>query len=217
MFGISRMLLALLVAGIGAITFGVKHWTLASACQATPQVLTGMELQQQGWGNNANIELTKAATLKCWVSCTETTSSRRFQASTTKLSAFIPMISLESDYMKYLDKFYSVKANEDKDPEMPKEFCCILKLPDIKDDVDVERVAGLNRYNGVIINSIDSLSSDQKRLLREEFPGVNLSSVAILEYNRIPQSTAKGVSFVAGGGLAVLCAVAFLGMAWKNR
>jgi hypothetical protein len=173
-----------------------------------------MELQQNGWGNNANIELTKSATLKNWVICAETTSSRRFHTSKTTLTAFIPMISLESDYMKYLDKFYSVKANENKDPEMPKEFCCILKLPNIKDDMDVENVAGLHRYSGVIINSIDSLSSDHKRLIREEFPGINLSNVAILEYNRIPEGTAKGVAFTAGGGLAILCAVGFLGMAW---
>jgi len=119
--------------------------------------------------------------------------------------------------MKFLDKFYSVNVNEDKYPKMPEEFCCILKLTNIKDDIDIERVAGLHRCNGVIINSIDSLRSDQKRLLRNEFPGVNLSGVAILEYNRMPQSAAKGVSFVTGGGLAGLCAVAFLGMAWKNR
>ena len=80
MFGISRMLIALLLAGIGAITFGVKHWTLASACQSTPQVLSGMELQRHGQGNNATIELTKAATLKCWLCCAETSSSRWFQA-----------------------------------------------------------------------------------------------------------------------------------------
>jgi hypothetical protein len=127
------------------------------------------------------------------------------------------MISLESDYMKYLDKFYSVKGNEDKDPEMPKEFCCILKLPDIKDETDIDRVAGLHRYNGVVINSIDSLNSEQKKMLRDEFPGISLSGVAILEYNRTPESAAKGVSFTAGGGLAVLCAVVFMGMAWKNR
>lgn len=56
---------------------------------------------------------------------------------------------------------------------------------------------------GLVINKIDSLKSEEKRLLAENFPNVDLDSLVIIEAGRRPSSLAKALGML-GAGLAIL-------------
>lgn len=209
MFRMWRYIGALVLGGLAICGYGIKQVTLANSCKSTPSVLTGLELAEKGWGDNANVEVTKIATMKNYVYQTKNNSDRWEYA-------FVPMISLEGEYMKYYYKFYDDKANAGKEPEMPKEFCAIIKIK-AANQSDVDRVLEMTSVPGVIINSIDKLDKEAVKLLRKSYPHVQLGSVAILEYNRPPESTAKGVFITAGGGAMMICGIMFLGWTWKNK
>jgi len=57
---------------------------------------------------------------------------------------------------------------------------------------------------GLVINRIESLDAEEKRLIREGLPGVDLSRVLILEENRTPTSgTGSVLLFVLAGAAGV--------------
>ena len=65
---------------------------------------------------------------------------------------------------------------------------------------------------GVVVNDIDSLSDDEKAVLRGAYPKIDFDRCWIVEVNRQPASTGRIFSMVGGGGTLALLGVAIFFM-----
>jgi hypothetical protein len=64
-----------------------------------------------------------------------------------------------------------------------------------------------NSIQGMVINSISSLSSDEAKLIKDSFPNLDTNRIVILEQDRMPASLLKSFGMMAGGALLVLLVV----------
>jgi hypothetical protein len=60
---------------------------------------------------------------------------------------------------------------------------------------------------GLVINRIDSLDSEEEKLIKENFPSLDIDKVLILEQDRTPASLFKSMGMMAGGMLLALVGV----------
>jgi len=61
---------------------------------------------------------------------------------------------------------------------------------------------------GMVVNEVRSLREDEKRLVAEGFPKVNISKLMILEAGRKPSSAAKSYAMMGGGAFITLLPLA---------
>ncbi len=61
---------------------------------------------------------------------------------------------------------------------------------------------------GLVTNEVQSLNSDERRLLRESFSTVNFDNVLLLQEGRKPVSETGYLGFMGGGAVAVLIGLA---------
>lgn len=57
---------------------------------------------------------------------------------------------------------------------------------------------------GLLVHEIDGLKSDEERLLNQNYPGLDLSHVMILEEGREPKSAMSAVGLILGGAALIL-------------
>ena len=60
---------------------------------------------------------------------------------------------------------------------------------------------------GLVVNRISSLDSEEKQLVNQSFPRLDLNKVLILEQDRHPASLAKSLGMIAGGMVMVLISI----------
>lgn len=122
--------------------------------------------------------------------------------------AYYPIISDNHPYLLKIAALYERYENEADVPEgeWPKfgQFTVLVKTKRYKtigsipsDWVESESLEGL------VINRIESLNSEEEELLRQSFPQINLEDVLILEDGRLPSSKGKSVGLMSGGGVLV--------------
>ena len=63
---------------------------------------------------------------------------------------------------------------------------------------------------GLLINRIESLDSEEKKLVGESFPQVNVDSLLILEDGRKPSPATKFMGMIGGGVVLVLAGVGWI-------
>jgi hypothetical protein len=81
------------------------------------------------------------------------------------------------------------------------QFPTIGSIPDVP--------APVGSIQGLIINDIDGLDSEEKDLVRSSFPNVNFDKLLVLEVGRQPASLFKSLGMSFGGAVIVL-----LGIGW---
>jgi len=83
-----------------------------------------------------------------------------------------------------------------------KRFEQIKDIPmDWKEDASVE---------GLVINRIESLNSEETDLVRQSFPEIDIEKILILEEGRKPSSKVKSFGMMGGGGVLAVVGVLLL-------
>jgi hypothetical protein len=128
----------------------------------------------------------------------------------TKLSyCLYPIVSMKDPQAQKLvrlqEQFGSLKKVPD-DVKLPQieQFAVVVKTERFKTvgDIPDDTVRREESVQGLVINEIRSLKADEKRLLEEQFPTVDLKKVLLLEEGRRPSSSAvAGAAMVGGIGL----------------
>ena len=96
------------------------------------------------------------------------------------------------------------------DRPVVKDFAVLLKseaYDTVKDIPDGREC--YKSVSGLVINRIESLGDDEKRLIRGKFPEIDFDKILIVERGRKPSSVALSIGIIAGGALLVLLPVAF--------
>ena len=131
---------------------------------------------------------------------------------------FYPIISNEHPYINALRELADKHGGLDNVPEeaawpdiqdytismlvKTKKFKTVGTIPDGMDTQDT--------VQGLIINQIDSLDSEEEGLVKESFPKADLEKVLILEDGRKPASLFKSLGMTFGGILLSLGGVGWL-------
>jgi len=121
-----------------------------------------------------------------------------------------PLISDTHPYMdgiRRLKKTYGSLKKVPRGADWPavKGFVVLLKseLYETVGDIPDGRKP-YKSVNGLVINQIESLDDDDKRLIRKKFPKIDFDKILIVEHGRKPSSAAFSYSIIGFGGMLIL-------------
>ena len=190
-----RLKLILVIAGIACIFFGVQEIRLRSAADEIPQEITCADLEANGPGDNAHVVLSD------FILCDF---AYVYEEKNSKWSkVWIPAVPLGGEYHQQLLSMLDDQGNLTGELPMPNNVSVIVKSSDVQSESDVELLSSRDTVQGVIVNVISSLGSDEKKILKDSYPSVNFDQCWILEVGRKPASMGKLAGFCLGG-LALL-------------
>ena len=208
----TRLILAAVVGGCVLSYFGFNHWRLAQKCEPTPSEITIATLFEEGPDGieNAHVTLSEFMPSDGFVYQTED------DKPSVWTHVYVPVTEFDSDYGRELI-LKSIGAElagqdtiaDDQLPTMrPDEVRAILKLTgsDCR-NLRLQTALAREKMTGVVINQIDLLNSDTKRLLKELVPGFDSSDMAVIEIGRDVPSSGNGMAMLGGGGLLALLGV----------
>jgi len=212
-----RLKLALVVIGGVMVFFGVQEMRVSSGTTADPAEVDLAELERERTLENNHIKVGDHVALY-------SVSLYQYEATEfatgepgpgTKVThCYYPIISLEHPFiagLARLDAEYGGLENVPDSVRGPditdfallvksKRFKTVGSIPDeFKDESSVQ---------GLVINRIASLDSEEKKLIKDSFPAVDLDNVLILQEGRKPASAAKWMGLTFGGGLLAMIGVA---------
>jgi len=203
-----RLWIAIFVGGAVLIYYGVREARLASGASKDPVSVELSALEKGGALTDTHIVVGKHLRLfPAAIFSYQGTGEPQPHHSVDY--TYYPVISPEHPFLVELarleQKFGDLdKLPDDQWPEL-KSFRMLVKTTAFStvgmipgDIVPGERVQGL------VINSVDSLDSEERGLLLQSFPGMNLDNVIIVEMGRKPSSAAGAGALVLLGVL--LCA-----------
>jgi hypothetical protein len=96
-----------------------------------------------------------------------------------------------------------------------KDFVVLLKseaYDTVKDIPDGRKY--YKSVSGLVINEIESLGDEDKRLIRAKFPKIDFEKILIVEHGRKPSSAAVSISIIVVGGLLMLIPVFLFFRRW---
>jgi hypothetical protein len=134
---------------------------------------------------------------------------RKAEANTKLSYAFYPIVSPSNPDVQDLPALEKKHGGLSKVPEdeltLPTRFVVLVKTTRFKNvgDLPDDAISHMDSVQGLVINEISSLGSDEKKLIQEEFPDIDFKKVLILEEGRKPFSTTTA-SLMMFGGLALI-------------
>ena len=186
-----RWYLLLGIASVALIMLGFKEARLAAAASSTPQQLSCQQLATNGPGDNAHVVLTDL--LLCGGSYVYAERNGRWT------EAWIPAVPLGGAYHQQLAALGPVA-----EVPPPANIRVIVKLPSVRGDSDVARFAAQEKLQGMVINDIESLGTEEKSILADGYPGVDFGRCWIVEQGRGPAGLGKIAGCIGGGLLLVV-------------
>ena len=199
-----RFVLAMIIGGGGLVFMGVQEARLASAASAEPQTMTCAELSASGPGDNAHVMLSDF--LLCEMAYI-------YQERNGKMSgAWIPAVPMGSQYHASLLAMVDDQGNLKEGATLPPptDIRVVVKLPQAKSEADIALAASGETLQGLVINEIDSLGSEERKMLADSYPGVDFNTCWILEAGRKPSGLGAVAGFIGGGGVLALGGVGML-------
>jgi len=221
-----RLVLALIVIG-GVVAFlGWQEYAVASGCSAEPVTTELAKLEQGGTPENNHIQI--GAHQRFYDATVYQYHQTRGQDGPPKDStsvdhAYIPIISNEHPFFgemgELLSKYGSVE-DVPEDTEWPSidNFAVLMKTKEFKTigSIPDGLLAGAP-FSGLVVNRIGKLDKEEAKLVRGNFPKVDLEKILIVEAGRKPKSAMLTMGMMGGGGVLILVGLALLGGAFKKK
>ena len=204
-----RILLVMLVGGGVLVFFGIQEMRLAKATKPEPQSITAADLIASGPGDNAHV------VMKDFLMCDFAYVYQAKKGGGPWKNVWVPVVPVGGDYHKKILGMVKPDGTIDGTPPMPDNIRLIVKSSKVPNEQSVGALASQETLQGVIVNKIESLGSEQKKILKESYPGVDFANVLILEHDRKPATAGKSFGFMGGG--AMLSCVGVLGMVKRRK
>ncbi len=191
-----RMKILLIVLGGFATYWGATESWLALHCSQKPQTIRCIDLINNGHGDNAHVVLAD------FIACTNyfvyEAASNRPGYSGPYQEVYLPCLELDGPWHQQCLAAVE-KHGDDAELPAPKDIRLILKLTDVKNDDRLCYQVDQDTLQGLIVNSVEGLDSEERKLLRQGYPNINLSKCLILQVGRKPRSLAVPVLALLGG------------------
>jgi hypothetical protein len=196
---------------LGAVLFfmGFQDWRLATKAQGNPQIITAAQLEANGPGNNAHIILSDFQMCE-WSFVYETEGRNKEKWKWV----WLPVVPLDSPYVQQLQAM--AQAGQQNAPPPPDHVRIIVKSNKAASEAGVHNMAMANTLQGMVINEIESLGGEERRLLSESYPGIDFSNCWIVQADRKPAGSAQVMALMGAGGTLVLAAASFFAGQWKS-
>ncbi len=171
-----RLLLGMVIGGGVLMFMGYKEFKLSAMADSEPQEITCQALTENGPGENMYVTMTEYVTAEYMV--------YRGNSDSGPWS------------MVYLPAKVEPTMNNSA-------IRVILKLKDVKNDDDLLNRTERASITGLIINEIDSIGEEDRALLRDGIPSIQVDKCYILAVDRKPAGAGKIFLFI-GGGIALI-------------
>jgi hypothetical protein len=192
-------LFVMIVGGL-LIALGVQEGRLASGGSQTPQVITCKELGERGPGANAHVTMTRYILY----SADTIYHARRRGGDWDKV--WVPALSVDGDYVHRVlaRRAPGAKPIEPLLPPSKSEIHILVKSTRVKNPEELKALAMAGPLTGTIVNQVESLGHEEKRLLEDKFVDMDFSKCYILEHGRKPAGRAAVVALIGGGSALIL-------------
>ncbi len=190
-----RIAIGCIVLSAVLMYFGLQELRLYSASGSKPTVMTVAELEANGSGDNAWVEVHDFIFGLNFAYEYKENDKNRWT------TVWVPVLPQGGEYHRLLAEL----SEKDPDPAHmppPKNVKIIAKLH-TPNEASFNQVGGDPQFDGLIINKIESLSKDSLRVLEQAYPNVDLKTCLIIEVGRHPAGLGK-MAAMLGGGLVVL-------------
>lgn len=191
-----RILIAMVIGGVALLFVGVQELRLTGIARPQAQTITCDALGKSGPGDNAHVVMTDFL-----LSPAGFVYEGGQEASEYK-TVWIPALPLEGEYQRQLAGLVDEAGQLPDTLPPPRDIRIIIKSSHLRSDDDIRNLP--NTIQGVVVNKVSKISGQELSLLRDSYPGIDFSTVWILDHNRMPASTAKTAALVGGGAALIL-------------
>lgn len=85
-----------------------------------------------------------------------------------------------------------------------RDFSVVIKTARVNNEAELQAfIHGERRVQGLIVNAVTPLRGDERRLLGESYPSVNLNKVWVIQEGRTPNSPSTVLAWLLAGVLAL--------------
>src|SRR5262249_13381305 len=126
--------------------------------------------------------------------------------SSTVNYCYYPVISINNPFNKQVEELMAKFHGHVPAESVPQVTKCavLIKTKQFKTKGAIPGgIADEDSLQGLVITSIESLGSEEKKLLKEGMSGIDLDKVVIIEDGRKPSSAMLSVGMMAGGVLLI--------------
>jgi hypothetical protein len=211
------------IVGIGLIINGYREYRLASLAKVDPQQLALSKLLAEGPGSNAHLMLKEVYVCDNMFVYAYNKEDER----STWTNVWVPILPEDGEYCQRLAGEYEalIAAGEfDADTgqltdvgrqrlnqfPQPSDIQIILKTSKVKNMAQLESMATINSFQGILVNEIESLGSEEKKLLQESYPSADFSSCYIFEEDRKLTGSDGQLAYLFFGLCAVVGSLAIM-------
>jgi len=212
-----RVSLALIIVGGVIIFFGYQEHKVSEGTSTEPLEITLGDLEKDTSITNTHLKI--GPHWRLYPACVyeyETSSySDKVSESSSVNYAYYPIISENNPFYTQVDKLVKKYGTIEKIPERAwpeiTNVAVLVKtdkfntIGDIPDDWQPSQ-----EIKGLIINKIESLDSEEKDLMRQCLPKVDLDKILLLEEGRTPSSATASIGIMAGGGLIIVVGIGIM-------
>jgi hypothetical protein len=203
-----RIVLVILVLGGVVFFVGFNEWRLATKAHAVPQRISAADLEAHGPGNNAHIVLSNFLVCEgAFVYETEKTGGKEHWK-----RVWVPAVPSDSAYAQQVAQ--AMQGPIVHQPPPPDVRIILKSKADSEQTVQI--LARSATIQGLVVNEIESLGRDEKKILSENYPGVDFSRCWILEVDKKPAGAGQVIGMMGGGGTVALLGLALLAGLWKS-
>lgn len=210
-----RIKLIIVVVGLVMAFFGIQEFRVSRGTTSEPLVADLTKLEGGEALTNNHIRLGKhfAYYPGTVYSYRQSKYSSAEPTGSTSISyCYYPVVSTDHAFVKTLADLLLAERQGEEGGAGEAVQPADETLPDLRDFTVLVKTKRFDTINaipesfaidesiqGLVINRIESLSSEEKKLLHESFPGANLEKVLILEDGRKPASLFKSIGLILGG------------------
>jgi hypothetical protein len=194
--------IAMVVAGIVLAVWGVREARMSGLSKEDPQEITCEDLGRDGPGDNAHVIVTE------FVFPTGIFVYEEKRRGGDWEKVWVPVLPLGGEWHQKVLAIYEEHGEENLEDVMvpePDSFSVIVRSEHVPDEDALDALENQDAFRGLVINEIDSLGREEKKILADEYPGVDLEKCWIVDHKREPKSTGTVILLIGLG--AVLAAV----------
>ena len=188
----ARLRFGIIAIGIALVGLGIKTAHERSLTDTISQNLTCAALGENGYGDNAYVDLTDG------MLCDFDFVYAADEGTNKWTDVWVPVVPRDSEYAQECRDLRDLEGDHAEFPDVPS-FRVLVYMPRATNSKDVQAAASRDRLRGIVINTIDPLESDAREFLTKTYPRANLDSLQILQLDRQPPGVGRIFGYFAGG------------------
>ena len=211
-----RFLLLIIFAG-GFLSFkGYEEYKVSANASSTPTLTKVADIENGKKLTNNYVKLDEHRALIgfCVYSASLKKHETKVRDSSTIEYIYYPVLSTEHPFSKkmaaLISKYKSINnIPGNMFPELS-DVSVLVKSERYKTYGSIPESIGVKKsLKGLVVNSINSLDSEEKSLIRSQFKGADFNKLVIIEENRTPSSTITAFGMMGGGIAIIICTFLF--------